>query len=110
MNTNKRQDKPQMTQIDADDFLSGPLPVTLIKLYLRISAVKFFAFIRVHSRSFLVKFPCLRLLMRRWAAALYAAPTELTAILGARGYKYWAPTERNFGLRKNLRSCTLEDL
>src|SRR5580700_1364281 len=44
MNTNKRQDKPQMTQIDADDFLSEPLPVTLIKLYLRISAVEFFAF------------------------------------------------------------------
>ena len=33
-----------MTQIDADDFLSEPLPVTLIKLYLRISAVEFFAF------------------------------------------------------------------
>jgi hypothetical protein len=47
MNTNKRQDKPQMTQIDADDFLSEPLPVTLIKLYLRLNSSPF---IRVHSQ------------------------------------------------------------
>jgi hypothetical protein len=53
MNTNKRQDKPQMTQIDADDFLSKPPPVTLIKLYLlylRLNSSPLFVSIRVHSR------------------------------------------------------------